>query len=69
MALTRWRLAAMLLPALVVAGGTFSLGMFEVLRQSVGLGVPVAGESGPTLSHYAAVLGDREIHAALGLTL
>jgi putative spermidine/putrescine transport system permease protein len=69
MALTRWRLAAMLLPALLVVGGMFGLGMFEVLRQSVGLDVAVPGESGPTLAHYAAALGDREIHAALGLTL
>ena len=69
MALMRWRLAAMLLPALLVVGGMFSLGMLAVLRQSVGLGVPVPGESGPTLSYYTAVLGDREIHAALGLTL
>jgi putative spermidine/putrescine transport system permease protein len=67
---TRLRLAAMLLPALLVVVGLFGLGMFEVLRQSVGLGVPLPGASaGPTLSYYTAVLRDREIHAALGLTL
>ncbi len=59
----------MLLPALLAVGGMFGLGMFEVLRQSVGLGVAVPGESGPTLAHYAAALDDREIRAALGLTL
>jgi putative spermidine/putrescine transport system permease protein len=67
---TRLRLAAMLLPALLVVVGMFGLGMFEVVRQSVGLDLPIPGASAaPTLSHYAAVLRDREVQAALGLTL
>ena len=70
MTVTRWRLAAMLMPAMLVVAGFFGLGMFEVMRQSVGLGSNVAGQAtGPTLAHYLALLGDREIHAALGLTL
>src|SRR4029453_16558255 len=44
--------------------------MFEVMQQSVGVGLVVPGQStGPTFDHYAALLRDREIHAALGLTL
>ena len=70
MTTARLRLAAMLLPALLVVGGVFGLGMFEVLRQSIGIGVPVPGEpASPTLSHYAALFHDREIGAAIGLTL
>ncbi|HEU4691934.1 MAG TPA: ABC transporter permease subunit [Vicinamibacterales bacterium] len=70
MTVTRWRVAAMLMPAMLVVAGFFGLGMFEVMRQSVGLGSIVAEQSpGPTLAHYAALLRDREIHAALGLTL
>jgi putative spermidine/putrescine transport system permease protein len=67
--MTRWRLAAMLTPALLVVAGFFGLGMFEVLQQSVGAGLVVPGQSrGPTLAYYAALLGDQEIRAALGLT-
>ena len=43
MTVTRWRLAAMLMPAMLVVAGFFGLGMFEVMRQSVGLGSNVAG--------------------------
>jgi putative spermidine/putrescine transport system permease protein len=66
----RLRRAAMLLPALFVVVGIFGLGMFEVLRQSVGLGVLIPEQPpGFTLAHYAALFRDPEIHAALGLTL
>jgi len=64
------RLAAMLLPALLVVGGVFGLGILEVLRQSVGMSASVPGGSAsPTLSHYLSLFHDREIRAALGLTL
>jgi putative spermidine/putrescine transport system permease protein len=70
MTLRRWRLAAMLMPALLVVAGLFGLGMFEVMRQSVGIGLVVPGPStGPTLAYYAALVRDQEIRAALGLTL
>ena len=60
----------MLLPALLVVAGVFGLGMVEVMRQSVGLGLVVGGQStGPTFAHYIALLRDREVHAAIGLTL
>ena len=59
----------MLLPALLVAIGLFGLGLLEVVRQSLGLGVPVPVPSAPTLSYYVDVLQDREIQRAFGLTL
>ena len=66
----RLRLAAMLLPALLVAAGLFGLGLFEVVRQSLGFGALVpAASPGPTLDHYVSLVRDREIHLALGLTL
>src|SRR5688572_23437397 len=70
LSVTRWRLAAMLMPALLVVAGFFGLGMFEVMRQSIGMGLVVPGQSGgPTLAYYAALIRDQEIRAALGLTL
>jgi putative spermidine/putrescine transport system permease protein len=70
MTVARWRLAAMLMPALLVVAGFFGLGLFEVMRQSVGIGLAVPGQStGPTLAYYAALLRDQEFGAALGLTL
>jgi putative spermidine/putrescine transport system permease protein len=67
---SRLRVAAMLLPAVLVALGLFGLGLFEVLRQSLGLGAfDSTPSAGPTLAHYRALLHDREIHLALGLTL
>src|SRR5262245_54960414 len=69
-AMRRWHVAAMLLPALLVVAGIFGLGMVEVVRQSLGLGLVAGGQStGFTFVHYVALLRDREVHAALGLTL
>ncbi len=66
----RLHLAAMLLPALLVAIGLFGLGLVEVLRQSLGIGALVPSQSsGPTVIHYIELLRDREIWLAFGLTL
>jgi putative spermidine/putrescine transport system permease protein len=63
-------LAAMLLPAMLVVVGLFGLGLFEVVRQSLGVGaLAPQGPPGPTLAHYVALFRDREIQLALGLTL
>jgi putative spermidine/putrescine transport system permease protein len=66
----RLRLAAMLLPALLVAIGLFGLGLLEVLLQSLGVGALVpAHPPGPTLAHYIGLFRDQEIRLALGLTI
>ena len=70
MKLSRLGLAVMLLPASLVAIGLFGLGLFEVLRQSLGIGAFVPGQSsGPTVGYYVELFRDREIWLALGLTL
>ena len=63
----RFRVALLLLPALVVIGGLFVGGLALALVQSLGY-FPPAGENAFTLAHYRALLTEREFRASLQLT-
>src|SRR5262245_55958285 len=64
----QFRIALMLTPALVLVGVLFLGGLLVAVGQSLGY-FSVVGNSGFTLSHYEALLNDREFRRSLVLTL
>lgn len=64
---SRFRVALMLAPALIVIGGLFIGGLLLALVQSLGY-FPAIGENAFTLKHYTALIFDKEFHRSLFLT-
>jgi len=65
--LLRWKIAVMLLPAVLILGGLFAGGLGLALAQSLG-DFPPAGEHRFTLSHYRSLLFDPEVRISIALT-
>jgi putative spermidine/putrescine transport system permease protein len=63
----RWKIAIMLLPAVLILGGLFGGGLAFALGQSLG-NFPPAGEHHFTLVHYRSLLFDPELRISIALT-
>jgi putative spermidine/putrescine transport system permease protein len=63
----RFRIASMLVPALVVVGVLFVGGLLVAIGQSVGY-FPLIGKRHLTSSHYGALFHDLELRKSLALT-
>jgi putative spermidine/putrescine transport system permease protein len=63
----RWKIAVMLLPAVLILGGLFGGGLAFALAQSLGDFSP-AGEHHFTLVHYRSLLSDPELRVSIALT-
>jgi putative spermidine/putrescine transport system permease protein len=63
----RWKIAIMLLPAILIVGGLFGGGLAFALGQSLG-DFPPVGEHHFTLVHYRSLLSDPELRISIALT-